>query len=157
MNTLTVRAVSTHRTMEYLKLFTPVEAERTLPLVSRVVGDIVAAYGELQREVREFNRLTRQGPRSAGDAEALRQRMERRAESIDGFVRELEGLGCHFKGFDEGLVDFPSHWRGRTINLCWKLGEPAIAWWHELKGGYAGRQPLPPEMRRELDTAESAG
>ena len=42
----------------------------------------------------------------------------------------------------EGLVDFPSRLDGRTVFLCWRLGEPEVLHWHELDAGFAGRQPL---------------
>ena len=45
-----------------------------------------------------------------------------------------------------GLVDFPSERDGRTVLLCWRLGEPEVQYWHELDSGYAGRQPLSPEL-----------
>ncbi|HKZ50425.1 MAG TPA: DUF2203 family protein, partial [Dehalococcoidia bacterium] len=32
--------------------------------------------------------------------------------------------------------------QGREVYLCWRLGEPGIAFWHELEAGYMGRQPL---------------
>jgi hypothetical protein len=31
---------------------------------------------------------------------------------------------------------------GREVYLCWRLGEPDVAHWHELEGGFAGRQKL---------------
>jgi hypothetical protein len=31
---------------------------------------------------------------------------------------------------------------GRPVFLCWQLGEEDIRFWHELEGGFAGRQPL---------------
>jgi len=43
---------------------------------------------------------------------------------------------------ETGLVDFPSERDGRSIFLCWRLGEPAIAWYHDRTAGYGGRMPL---------------
>jgi hypothetical protein len=51
-------------------------------------------------------------------------------------------MGCELKGIEEGLIDFPSPREGRTVYLCWKLGEDSIGSWHELDTGFAGRQPL---------------
>jgi hypothetical protein len=31
---------------------------------------------------------------------------------------------------------------GREVYLCWRLGEPEVAHWHELNEGFAGRQKL---------------
>jgi hypothetical protein len=61
-------------------------------------------------------------------------------------VGELRELGVEMKGMDIGLVDFPGEIDGRPVCLCWRLGEPAVAHWHELDAGYAGRQPLVPNV-----------
>ena len=31
---------------------------------------------------------------------------------------------------------------GREILLCWRLGDDAVEWWHEMDAGFAGRRPL---------------
>jgi hypothetical protein len=31
---------------------------------------------------------------------------------------------------------------GREVYLCWELGEDEVTHWHELEGGYGGREPL---------------
>jgi hypothetical protein len=41
-----------------------------------------------------------------------------------------------------GLVDFRTMRDGRAVYLCWRLGEDAIRYWHELDAGFAGRRPL---------------
>jgi hypothetical protein len=137
--------------MSGTRFFSVEDAERTLPLVRRIVADIVEGYRALQSRVREYNALASPDDGAAADpALALQRQIERQADRIDGYVAELEQLGCFFKGFDAGLVDFRARYRGRTIDLCWKLGESRIEWWHEIDGGFAGRRPLTREMRLEL-------
>ncbi len=41
-----------------------------------------------------------------------------------------------------GLVDFLHQREGRTVCLCWKLGEPRVEWWHPIETGIAGRTHL---------------
>jgi len=31
---------------------------------------------------------------------------------------------------------------GRQVWLCWRRGEAAVEWWHEIDTGFSGRQPL---------------
>jgi hypothetical protein len=31
---------------------------------------------------------------------------------------------------------------GRQVWLCWRRGEGAVEWWHELDTGFSSRQPL---------------
>ncbi len=56
-------------------------------------------------------------------------------------LNELEDLGVEVKALD-GLVDFRATLAGRPVYLCWRYGERAICFWHELDAGFAGRQPI---------------
>jgi len=73
----------------------------------------------------------------------LRSRISDVAREIDRYLAELAQIGCVFKGFDQGLVDFYGKLEGRDIFWCWKAGEDRIEHWHELETGYVGRQPIP--------------
>jgi hypothetical protein len=68
--------------------------------------------------------------------------VRRLAGEIEGYLVELRELGVDFKGFEQGLVDFPGERDGRVVCLCWKLDEDEVKFWHEVSDGYAGRQPL---------------
>ncbi|TMD03685.1 MAG: DUF2203 family protein [Chloroflexi bacterium] len=41
-----------------------------------------------------------------------------------------------------GLIDFLHERKGKTVCLCWKLGEPRVEWWHPIETGIAGRTHL---------------
>ena len=61
------------------------------------------------------------------------------------FQTVLDGItarGCHLKGLDPGLVDFPHLRDGREVYLCWRMGENKIRYWHEIEAGFDGRQSL---------------
>lgn len=138
----------------HTKFFTLDEANRTLPLVRRVVEDIVDAYPGFQEQLQQFHQLATT-PRAAGVDERmarLRERIERESDRINGFIRELHQIGCLFKGFEEGLVDFYAMHRDEPIFLCWRLGEDRIRYWHTIEGGLAGRRPITEEMEEELRT-----
>ncbi len=85
------------------------------------------------------------GDGETNEQQETRARVEGLAARIDGYTEELARVGCVFKGFDDGLVDFYAKRDGRDVFLCWKLGERAVEHWHELDAGFAGRQPLVPE------------
>jgi hypothetical protein len=119
--------------------FTVEQANRMLPLVRRIVEDVVVTHGSWQQAVGQFEMAS---SAAAADAEAFQRETERLAHEIDGYLRELAALGVEFKGFDQGLIDFPSEVDGRPIYLCWKLGEPTVAHWHEIDAGFAGRKLL---------------
>ena len=73
---------------------------------------------------------------------AARDGLERAATEVNQLVEQVHEMGCELKGIEEGLIDFRSELDGREVYLCWKMGEGAIAWWHELDTGFSGRQQL---------------
>lgn len=127
------------------RIFTVEEAERTLPLVRRVVQDVMVEYPAWRAAVGRYELLTGGARAEWGEnAElvAVRNEVTERAERINGYFGELEKIGCSFKGFDAGLVDFYSLREDRLVFLCWRLGEERITYWHELDAGFGGRQPI---------------
>ncbi|HEY2825484.1 MAG TPA: DUF2203 domain-containing protein, partial [Gemmatimonadales bacterium] len=87
--------------------------------------------------------------RKSGDPEndeqaRLRKVVDSSAARINTFIEELSLVGCVFKGFEEGLVDFRSTLNGREVFLCWKLGEAAVDHYHESDAGFNSRKPLEP-------------
>lgn len=132
------------------KYFTLAEANRTLPLVKRIVSDIVALHPQWRELVSQYELGAAQAKPEAGESAAqleLRTKINDVAREIDRYLAELTQIGCVFKGFDQGLVDFLGKLEGRDIYWCWKVGEERIDHWHELDAGYAGRQPVPEVVR----------
>lgn len=54
----------------------------------------------------------------------------------------LEEAEIVVRDIDRGLIDFPTLRDAGEAYLCWELGEDEVAYWHDLDGGYGGRQPL---------------
>lgn len=119
--------------------FSVEQANRMLPLVRRIVEDVVVAHGAWQQSVGQFEVASNT---NSPDAVNFQRETERLALEIDGYLRELKELGLEFKGFEHGLIDFPSESGGRPIYLCWKLGESSVSHWHEVDAGFAGRKQL---------------
>jgi hypothetical protein len=129
-----------------MRTFTIEQANRTLPLVRRIVQDIVDQYARWQELVKTLDVLAASPAPDAVRVDRLQRDIQAAARGIDAFVRELTDLGVEMKGFDVGLVDFPGEMGGRPVYLCWRLGEPEVGHWHERDAGFAGRQPLAPSM-----------
>jgi hypothetical protein len=129
-----------------MKTFTIEQANRALPLVRRIVQDIVDEYARWQEMMKSLDVLAASSVRGNSDIARLQQDIQQAARTIDGYVRELTELGIAVKGMDVGLVDFPGEIGGRRVYLCWRLGEPAVSHWHELDAGFAGRRPLAPNV-----------
>ena len=58
------------------------------------------------------------------------------------YLELLEATGCVIKDLDLGLVDFYSRHQGRDILFCWKFGERAVKFWHEVDSGFTERKPV---------------
>ncbi|MBW3554453.1 MAG: DUF2203 domain-containing protein [Gemmatimonadetes bacterium] len=123
-----------------------------LPLVKRIAGDIAAQWAELEPRLARWQGLSAEA-RGEPEGRELKAELDARSGALDDLVAELQELGCHFKGFPDGLVDWYSLYAGRPVFLCWKLGEEEIGWWHQVDAGFAGRQPIL-ESQREAFRAE---
>lgn len=132
------------------RYFTLGEANRTLPLVKRIVADITALYPRWRELVERYELAAARARPDWGESSEqvqLRGEIEDVARQINDYLEELEYVGCVFKGFDLGLVDFHGRLDGREILWCWKQGEDEIGYWHDLESGFAGRQPIPEVVR----------
>jgi hypothetical protein len=69
-------------------------------------------------------------------------RLVRDFERLDSLVHRILAEGVLVKDLTTGLVDFPCLKDEREIYLCWKYGEEAIRFWHEIEAGFAGRQTI---------------
>ena len=82
-------------------------------------------------------------PELAGDVvKLLRLRMQGLIDQMTAGVSRLTALDVTLRDIESGLIDFPALVAGRQVWLCWRLGEGAIEWWHELETGIAGRHRL---------------
>jgi hypothetical protein len=131
-----------------MQLFTVDHANRTLPLVRRIVEDIVREHRAWQEAIVQLDLLVSGVRADLPDprATALERRIQEIARDIEQFQSELESLGIQLKDRRIGLIDFPSEMDGRRVLLCWRLGESSVQYWHDEQTGYAGRQPLSPTL-----------
>jgi len=125
--------------------FTLEQANSTLPLVSRIVADVVKVHKNATSQQAQIERM-QQNSKTRNDAEKT---LETTLERLNGLMDELASVGCELKDFQTGLVDFVGRHQGRDVYLCWKLGESKISYWHEIDAGAAGRQPIATFEERE--------
>lgn len=124
-----------------MKLFTLDEANSILP-------DIVPKLGEIKRRYVVIE-LLRSDAQAAANASNSGGGMAGGAEYINNLyvigklTTELHEMGVELKDHTRGLIDFPSLRGDRVVYLCWQEGDgDEVRWWHEIDGGFAGRQPL---------------
>ena len=99
-----------------MQLFTVEQANRTLPLVRKIVEDVVQQHRHWREAILELD-LVASSLRADDPSEramTLERAVQTLAREIDGYKRELEDLGIQLKDPRLGLVDFPSEMAGRT-------------------------------------------
>ncbi len=118
------------------KVFTLQQAIKTLPLVKKIVDDILKT-GQSIRE------LSVEMEKPEEDAE-----INRLMDRLDELFEEIEELGCYYKdwNFTVGLVDFPAKIFDKDVMLCWRSDEGPIRYFHDVQTGYAGRRIIPKEI-----------
>jgi hypothetical protein len=109
--------------------FTVDEANKTLPLVRSIVGDVAERWSDLVKVREEY------GNSSPEHDRILRELAED--------IQELKVIGCHLKDFEKGLVDFPATIEGEEALLSWQLGEADVRHMIEGEGESSRRIPLP--------------
>jgi hypothetical protein len=129
--------------------YTATQANKALPLVRRIVVDLVACFRAWEDAVRQVELTAHENTLVNPESERWQREAQRLAAEIDAFVRELSELGVEVKGLDVGLVDFPGTLDGREVFFCWQLGEPAVTHWHDRDAGFSNRQPVPLAMLAE--------
>ena len=130
------------------------EAAETLPELGGILTRLRDQRAELIRlrdEVLERQEAVEAGgeggggssrPGDAAELRRVRLRMQGVIDQMQAGVARIDDLGITLRDIETGLVDFPALVSGRQVWLCWRLGEDAIGWWHELTTGVAGRRPL---------------
>jgi hypothetical protein len=131
------------------RLFTLDEVNRLIPTLSELMERALERHEQataLQRHLQEEQARIR----ASGGGVIDQRDWNAKAERLDGLVIEMRAilqevldLGGVTKDLAQGLVDFPGRVGEETVNLCWKLGETEVGFWHGFHEGYAQRKPLP--------------
>ena len=117
----------------FRKYFTPKEANKPLPYLKKIVGEILEKGKQLRRLFQENATFD-----VSSQADSIK-------EEMGELMAELEALGCFYKdwNFEIGLVDFPALIYDKEVLLCWRSDEQEILWYHSLDDGFVGRRPIP--------------
>jgi hypothetical protein len=135
------------------RLFTADEVDRLIPRLARLMETAVDRHRQA-RALAERLEEDRARVSASGGERIAPMEWKARAERLDGLgievrqiLQEVQGLGGVVKDLEMGLVDFPGRKpggrEGEIVNLCWRLGEDAVRFWHGMNEGFANRKPLP--------------
>jgi hypothetical protein len=134
--------------------FTLDEAQELLPVLEGLLRQAISGkkqIEEIDKELKEVaHRVFLTGGMLLPLVRLARRKAEREksAQQVKDAVSEINATGVQVKDLDIGLLDFPCVVDGRTVLLCWKLGEKAITHWHGLEEGFAGRKPIDERIPR---------
>ena len=120
--------------------FTVEEANAILPRVRSIVESILAARQRIIDAQPEVWPVLEKAVGNGGSQKA--GLLVEDFKKVERGIQAIQDLDIVVKDVNTGLIDFPALRGGREVFLCWRYDEPAVAFWHELHTGFAGRQPL---------------
>ncbi|XXT19855.1 DUF2203 domain-containing protein [Sorangium sp. So ce429] len=143
------------------RIWTIEEANALVPQLSSLIGRQLTLASDIERCWQQLVDAV-QSPTVTPDqlielarsgSELARARERELSEKIAAYEagwRDVEDLGVVVKDQRIGLCDFYGRLDGALVWLCWRYGEPAVAHYHGLEAGYAGRKPITADKRRQL-------
>jgi hypothetical protein len=116
------------------------KANEVLVEIRPMIAELLELRGEiLEKQPQAWPVIEKSAGNGGGK---IASELVRDFNRIDALVRAINATGAILKDVNTGLVDFLAVRDGREVYLCWRYGEPEILYWHELEGGFAGRQPI---------------
>src|SRR3984957_13800578 len=138
--------------------FTLEEAQSLLPVLESLLRTAIEGKKLIETVDAELQDLAHRVFLSGGLRVNIVQMARRKAEREKSIQRvkdalaEIDATGVQVKDLDIGLLDFPCEVEGRTLLLCWKLGEQGIAHWHGTSEGFANRKPIDEKISKAKRT-----
>lgn len=135
------------------RIYTPREANAAIPDVETIFTELDRVRTRLKQIKNKVDVLEMLwGDEIQSDANPDKreythymEEIERSRKDYDSATRKFADLEALVKSVDNGLVDFYGVIEQRLVFLCWKRGEKAVEYYHQLEDGFQGRQPIPAE------------
>ena len=138
------------------KAFTVAESNAALPHIESILQRIEAKKSALAHHIQKLHVLDAlwgkevESPQNPDNDDFVQHQLRigyLKKDILRLVEEELIAMGVRFPqgGLGHGLIDFPTTFEGRWVFICWQRGESEVEYWHELEGGYAGRQKIQAE------------
>jgi hypothetical protein len=140
------------------RTFTLDEAQSLLPVLESLLRTAIDGKKLMVEVDAEMQALAHRVFLNGGthlDIVPLARRKAERAKAeqrLRDTFAEIDSIGVQVKDLDIGLLDFPCEVEGRTVLLCWKLGEKSISHWHGTDEGFANRKPVDERIAKSKRT-----
>ena len=127
-----------------MKIFRLEEANALLPTMRPLLEKMLRKRRDLAIALLEADVARGLNPdASGGQVTALHNSKAHELQTeLLQLVDAIQQHGCVVKDLDLGLVDFPALRGGQLVNLCWKMDEPAISFWHGANEGFSSRKSI---------------
>jgi hypothetical protein len=130
-------------------------AQRMLPLVERIVADILDCQKKVNALTPEQGRLHRQRRDLSWPERQRRYRVDDELHSVEQrrleVVEELRNLGIALLDPEKGRVGFPTIVNDRRACFSWRPSEEKIRFWHFADETV--RRPIPTAWLKEISVA----
>lgn len=134
-----------------MQFFSVTQANKALALIRPIVEDIQKKWNEVKTIKEECDAIILNHLGSESILNEKEERLDELLEQIENHILELQDVGAEFKGFDEGLIDFPAKIDTRMIYLCWKMGEESVSCWHEIFESVSGRKDISADLSELIE------
>jgi hypothetical protein len=136
------------------RTFTLEEAQSLLSVLESLLRTAISGkqlMEEVEGEMQELSHRIFLNGGTHVDVVAVARRKAERAKAeqrAKDALAEIDSIGVQVKDLDIGLLDFPCEVEGKTVLLCWKMGEQSITHWHGTDEGFAGRKLIDERIAR---------
>ena len=136
------------------RTFTLDEAKLLLPVLESLLRTAISGKKLMEEVDGELQELSHRIFLNGGthvDVVAVARRKAERAKAeqrAKDALAEIDSIGVQVKDIDIGLLDFPCEVDGKTVLLCWKMGENSITHWHGTDEGFSGRKLIDERIAR---------
>ncbi len=121
-----------------VRVFTLQQATAMIPLLESITQNISQTWAAIivkRVELEAFEKLKA----DQAAIQKLKEELNWLIDKINGYIKEIEELGCFVEEFKRGIINITTLFNGRKVFFCWKLGETAVVYWHELDEGFNDR------------------
>lgn len=139
------------------KIVTIEEANALVPRLATLVGKQIERGSDIEERLHRLHRAgklkhderagglavhLRVDPSDSDAVQALKRELTKLVNAYEEGWNEVQRLGAVVKDPRVGIIDFYGYVDGKLVCLCWRYGEDAVAHYHGLDAGFAGRRPL---------------
>lgn len=114
--------------------FTIATATATLPLVSRIVDELVTLSQEISDTQERLAFMVSDREKQANvyskELRSVEAETDKKSLLLEKCIDELLELNTITSNVAEGFVDFPALRNEEKICLCWRQGEEKVMHWH---------------------------